>query len=128
MTDYERMEIPILESAAHYDLWVKRFTWCMEVKLMEETNITKKNIKAIAALIQASRKVPVMEEIVLGAAQDIQKPPNIEDILKKLDTYFKPHMAQQRSMVRRKFYTMEHGKLKEKKNSQNSEEFSESST
>eukprot|EP00919_Chromeraceae_sp_WS-2016_P019424 GHVR01046288.1.p1 GENE.GHVR01046288.1~~GHVR01046288.1.p1 ORF type:complete len:178 (-),score=21.05 GHVR01046288.1:1543-2076(-) len=99
-----RIEVPVLEEPANFDTWLKKFRWVMASKLVAEKDEKKASIQMIAALITASQKVHIMEEIVLGEAKDLANPPDSEDILKKLELYFKPHITQQRNAAINFFY------------------------
>eukprot|EP00919_Chromeraceae_sp_WS-2016_P052629 GHVR01124943.1.p1 GENE.GHVR01124943.1~~GHVR01124943.1.p1 ORF type:complete len:132 (+),score=23.94 GHVR01124943.1:324-719(+) len=108
-----RVHVPVLTSPEEFDSWRKEFEWCMAAKLVEEKD-PKVNfkLKLIAALIQAAEKESIMKQIVLNEAVDINNPPEAADILKKLEVHFKPHVMQQRSAARRKFYLFDHTQVK----------------
>eukprot|EP00919_Chromeraceae_sp_WS-2016_P052627 GHVR01124940.1.p2 GENE.GHVR01124940.1~~GHVR01124940.1.p2 ORF type:complete len:390 (+),score=56.16 GHVR01124940.1:1545-2714(+) len=107
-----RVHVPVLKTPQEFDSWRKEFEWCMEAKLVEEKNARVKKLKYVAALIQAAEKVSVMKEIVLNEAVDLANPPEAVKILGKLEAHFKPHVLQQKSQARRKFYMFDHTQIK----------------
>eukprot|EP00919_Chromeraceae_sp_WS-2016_P019798 GHVR01047020.1.p1 GENE.GHVR01047020.1~~GHVR01047020.1.p1 ORF type:complete len:487 (+),score=52.45 GHVR01047020.1:1355-2815(+) len=108
MTDREITEIPILEGPENYEMWKRKFEWVMAAKLIKEKDETQKDIIFTASLIYAARKNKQMESLVLSEAKNVQDPPKHKELMAKLDKNFKPHATYQKSMAKRKFYSLNH--------------------